>query len=194
MSLDDPSRELAVRASDAERERMAELLGRHAVDGRLTLEELAQRVEAAYAATTREELAALTRDLPEEHAGTAPVRVSRRRPTRWSVAVMSGIYRRGRWRLPASSNAVSVMGGIELDLREAEIDEPEVTINVVAVMGGVDVVEPEGVDVDLTGFALMGGKDFKPGTTRPPPGAPLVRIKGFALMGGINVRVRGPRR
>jgi hypothetical protein len=194
VSVDDPSRELALRASDAERERAAELLGRHAVEGRLTLEELAQRVEAAYTATTREELAALTRDLPAEQSATARLPASRRRPTRWSVAVMSGIYRRGRWRVPASSNAVAVMGGIELDLREAEIDGPEVTINVVAVMGGVEVTVPEGVDVELSGFALMGGKDFRPGKTQLPPGAPLVHVKGFALMGGINVRTRGPRR
>jgi Domain of unknown function (DUF1707)/Cell wall-active antibiotics response 4TMS YvqF len=186
---DDPSHDVAVRASDAERDHAADLLRRHAAAGRLTLEELAQRVEAAYSATTRDELAALTRDLPLEPVETRPQPRSRGRPTRWSVAVMSGITRRGRWRLAPSSRAVAVMGGVELDLREAEIDGPEVVIDAIAVMGSVVVLVPDAVDVELSGFALMGGKEFKPGPLAPPPGAPFVRVRGFALMGSVDVRV-----
>ena len=67
----------AIRASDAEREHTVELLRRHSVEGRLTLEEFAGRIERAYDARTRGELDELTRDLPEPAAASAP---ARRRP------------------------------------------------------------------------------------------------------------------
>jgi Domain of unknown function (DUF1707)/Cell wall-active antibiotics response 4TMS YvqF len=182
--------EPALRASDADRERTVALLRGHSVEGRLTLEEFAQRIDAAYAARTLEKLEQLARDLPAE----APaVPAPRRSPTRWIVAILSGTNRAGRLRLPGETKIVAVMGGVDLDLREAELDQPEVTITVVTVMGGVDIAVPEGVDVELTGLAVMGGKDYRPGRSAPPPGAPLVRIRAFALMGGVSIRTKPPR-
>ena len=180
----------AIRASDAEREHTVELLRRHSVDGRLTLEEFASRMERAYEARTREELEQLVRDLPDTGApARAPER--RRKPvSRWIVSVMSGTEKRGRWRLARSTNIVCVMGGAELDLRHAELESLDSTITVVAVMGGAEITVPEGVDVDVTGFAFMGGKEFKPGRTVPPPGAPSIRIRAYAVMGGVEVRTR----
>lgn len=174
----------AVRASDADRERTVELLRRHSVDGRLTLEEFAERMGLAYEAKTQDELEQLTRDLPEQVA-TPPAR--RRKPTRWIVSVMGGVNRRGRFRLGAHTSAVSIMGGMNIDLRQAELEEPEVTITVVSVMGGANIIVPEGVDVELTGIAIMGGKSYRPGKQPPPPGAPLVRVGVFSLMGGVSV-------
>jgi hypothetical protein len=125
--------EPAVRASDAERERSVELLRRHAVDGRLTLEEFAERMSLAYEAKTRDELDELARDLPAEPPAL-PAR--RRKPTRWVISVMGGTDRRGRFRLGAMTNVLSFMGGANIDLRQAELTEPEVTITIVSVMGG----------------------------------------------------------
>jgi hypothetical protein len=82
------------------------------------------------------------------------------------------------------------MGGAELDLRNAELEDLDSTITVIAVMGGAEIIVPEGVDVDVEGFAFMGGKAFKPGRTVPPPTAPSIRIKAYACMGGIDVKVR----
>jgi hypothetical protein len=174
----------AVRASDADRERTVELLRRHSVEGRLTLEEFADRMGRAYEAKTQDELEQLTRELPEE-AAAPPAR--RRKPTRWIVSVMGGVNRRGRFRLGANTSAVSIMGGMNVDLRQAELEEPEVTITVVSVMGGANIIVPEGVEVELTGIAIMGGKSYRPGKQSPPPGAPLVRVRVFSLMGGVSV-------
>jgi Domain of unknown function (DUF1707)/Cell wall-active antibiotics response 4TMS YvqF len=174
----------AVRASDAEREQTVALLRRHAVDGRLTLEEFAQRMGIAYEAKTQEELQELTRDLPAE-SSAVPARRGRGR--RWIVSFMGGADRRGRFRLGTHTAVVTVMGGANIDLRQAELEDPDVTITAVSVMGGTNIVVPEGVDVELTGFALMGGKGFRPGQQPPPPGAPLVRVRAFALMGGVSV-------
>jgi Domain of unknown function (DUF1707)/Cell wall-active antibiotics response 4TMS YvqF len=174
----------AIRASDADRERAVELLRRHSVDGRLTLEEFAERMGLAYEAKTQDELEQLTRDLPEQ-AAVPPAR--RRKPTRWIVSVMGGVNRRGRFRLGARTYAVSIMGGMNVDLRQAELEEPEVTITVVSIMGGANIIVPEGVDVELTGIAIMGGKGYRPGKQPPPPGAPLVRVRVVSLMGGVSV-------
>jgi uncharacterized protein DUF1707/cell wall-active antibiotic response 4TMS protein YvqF len=180
----------AIRASDAEREQAVELLRRHSVDGRLTLEEFTGRIERAYEARTREELEALTRDLPETAVpASAPAR-ARKQASRWMVSVMGGTDKRGRWRLARDAKVVCVMAGAKLDLRQAELEDLDSTITVVTVMGGVEIIVPEGVDVDLGGFAFMGGKELHPGKTTPPPSAPSIRIRGYALMGGIEVKTR----
>src|SRR3954470_23703391 len=67
----------SLRASDADRERVAELLREHYGAGRLSDEDLSERVEAAYGATTRSELAALTADLPSAHRSRRGRRRSR---------------------------------------------------------------------------------------------------------------------
>jgi uncharacterized protein DUF1707/cell wall-active antibiotic response 4TMS protein YvqF len=176
--------EPAVLASDAERERAVELMRRGSVDGRLTLEEFAQRMSAAYEARTREELDELTRDLPAESAALPS---PRRAAGKWIVAVMGGAHRRGRFRLGARTNVITIMGGANLDLRQAELEGPEVTITVLSVMGGANLIVPEGVDVELTGLSIMGGKNYRPGKQRLPPNAPVVRVRGYSVMGGISV-------
>jgi DUF1707 SHOCT-like domain/Cell wall-active antibiotics response LiaF, C-terminal len=181
----------AIRASDSEREQTVELLRRHSVDGRLTLEEFAGRIERAYDAKTRGELEQLTHDLPETAAASTTAPARRTKPvSRWIVSVMGGTEKRGRWRLARDTKVVCVMGGAELDLRHAELEDLDSTITVIAVMGGAEITVPEGVDVDVGGFAFMGGREFRPGKTVPPPSAPSVRIKAYALMGGIEVKTR----
>ena len=176
--------EPAVLASDAERERAVELMRRGSVDGRLTLEEFAQRMSAAYEARTREELDELTRDLPAE---SAHVPSKRRAAGKWIVAVMGGANRRGRFRLGEQTNVVTIMGGANIDLRQAELEGPEVTITIVSIMGGSHLIVPEGVDVELTGLSIMGGKDYRPGKQPLPPGAPSVRVRAYSVMGGVSV-------
>jgi hypothetical protein len=178
-----------VRASDSERELTVEALRAAAVEGRLTLEELAERVEGALVATTRNELAPLTVDLP---APSRPARTGRA-GSRWIVGVMGGGDRKGRWRIASRCTVVNVMGGADLDLRDALIESAETVITVVSLMGGSDIVVPEGVEVELGGFAFMGGNDLKIGGPRPRPGAPVVRVRAFSLMGGTDVKSeRGP--
>lgn len=196
-----------VRASDAEREQVVELLRQASTEGRLTLEELVERSDAAYTAKTRGELARLTRDLPGLTPGQAPVPASGqpsasptarstalvRRPSRWAVAFMGGVNRRGRWRPAEQVNVVTLFGGGVVDLREAEVADPVVTINAIVVMGGIDVIVPEGVRVEFVGFAFMGGREERVADVPVRPGTPLIRVRGFALMGGVNVRSRPTR-
>ncbi|CAN5669233.1 DUF1707 domain-containing protein [soil metagenome] len=173
-----------LRVSDHEREQVFERLTEHAAAGRLTLQELEDRVQQAYGATTRAELERVTRDMPEV---VRPATPTRRNPTRWVVALMGGSARRGRWRVSERVNAVAVMGGSGLDLRNVEFDGDELTILAVAVLGGIDIYVPDTVEVQVDDLAVLGGNDER-GSRRPArPGAPVVRVKAYALMGGVDV-------
>src|SRR5438105_2040990 len=99
----------SVRASDAEREEVVARLRGHSVDGRLTLEEFAQRVEAVYAATTRAELERVTADLPAARR-TGP----RRRPRRLTAVIFGAVERTGRWRMPRRALALVLVGVLRL--------------------------------------------------------------------------------
>jgi predicted membrane protein len=79
------------------------------------------------------------------------------------------------------------MGGANIDLRQAELEGPEVTITIVSIMGGSHLIVPEGVDVELTGLSIMGGKDYRPGKQALPPGAPSVHVRAYSVMGGVSV-------
>jgi len=195
--LSGPADHSLMRVSDSDRERAADVLREAAGHGRITMDELDERLELTYAAKTYADLAAVTRDLPGSAQAPSAVqsamagRIGGTPRSKFSVAIMSGARRMGRWVVPRNYVGVAVMGGIELDLREAQFSEPEVTIHAYTLMGGIEITVPEDVDVDVSGVAFMGGFDHNasgPGV----PGAPRVRIIGFALMGGVDVR-RKPR-
>jgi hypothetical protein len=186
------------RASDAEREAVVARLRHAAGEGRLTVEELAERVDAAYAARTQAELEPLTADLPAvpayPAAGAPGAPAPAARGSSLVLGILGGGDRRGRWRVPARMTVVNVMGGADLDLREAVLEAPEVEINVWSLMGGSDVIVPEGVHVELGGFALLGSNELRLEGSAPGPGAPVVRVKAWSLMGGTDVKTRTGRR
>jgi hypothetical protein len=193
--LSGPADHSLMRVSDTDREQAADVLREAAGQGRISLDELDERLESAYAAKTYADLAAVTYDLPPSARMPAPpvqgpAQVSRIGGTprsTFSVAIMSGARRAGRWVVPRSYVSVAVMGGVELDLREAQFAEPVVTLHAYTIMGGIQITVPEDVEVDVSGVAFMGGFDHNasgPGI----PGAPQVRVLGFALMGGVEVR------
>ncbi len=185
MSIEQPDKRPSpeIRASDAEREAVVERLSEHAANGRLTLDELEQRIGLAYAATARGELAKLTADLPQQAAPPA----RRLKPTKWVVAFMGGAEKKGRWRIGRRLTSVAFMGGNDIDLRHAEINDEEVTIVAVAVMGGMDIYVPDSVEIQVGGFAFMGGNGERGSTRASRPGAPRIRILAYSLMGGIDV-------
>lgn len=176
------SSDLEQRVSDADRDHVVTQLRDHSVAGRLTLEELSERIEGAYAARTKGELERVTADLP-----AAPA--ARRTTSRWIVALIGDLKRTGRWRLAEKSVAVLGIGDLHLDLRGAEISGLESTITVVALIGDVTVVVPEGVDVEIGGVLLIGDRRHDAPSTPPHPGAPVVHVRVFALIGDVRVRV-----
>ena len=103
---------------------------------------------------------------------------------------MGGSERTGRWRPAPGLVAIAVTGGVELDLRDAHIEDEDIVITAVAVTGGIEITVPEGIEVDVGGFAFMGGHEYRPGSEPIRPGTPAVRVRGYAWMGGLEVRVK----
>jgi hypothetical protein len=199
---DEPSATPALRASDADREHTAGLLRHAAGEGRLTMEELDERLHQAFAARDRAELERLVADVVPRGAGElhppgAPAgRVVVREGeggTRWLLSIMSGRDRRGRWRLAERCVNVNVWGGSDLDLTQAELSARSSVLWVVSIMGGAEIRVPEGLNVEVSELAIMGGNDVRLGDALPDPGGPVLHVRMFTLMGGADVR-RGPKR
>jgi hypothetical protein len=173
----------AIRASDAERDATVVRLREAMAEGRMTLDDFSQRTDTALSALTRDQLAAVVADLPAN-----PGYTSVDFPTPWVIGVMGSAKRSGRWRVGHELHAVSVMGECKIDLRGAVIDAPVITIDALAIMGTVEVIVPEGVEVSLEGVAIMASKELQMSDAPVGLGAPLVRVTGLALMGEIKVR------
>jgi hypothetical protein len=203
--MEDPGR---LRISDDDRNTVAEVLRKAAGEGRIDLEELDERLEAAYRAKTYGELVPITADLP-----VTPVRLPQPAPQlapqpaphaaaalpagmgyTTSVAVMSETKRVGSWVVEDRHNAFAFMGSVLLDLREARFRSHEVVINASAVMAEVKVVVDAGTTVVVEGVGVMGEfTESRPKVPFDPAlGGPVVRVRGLALMGSVHVQ-RKPR-
>lgn len=184
-----------LRIGDAERHQVAEILREAAGEGRLDLDELDARLEATYAARTYADLVPITLDLPAHPhpvpaarpAGSSLVVPGPERETH--LAILSGFERRGVWVVPEQMTIVAFWGGAELDLRQAKFAAQEVVITINAVMGGASVIVPPNVNVRMEGTGIMGGYSGPSGLVdaQLDPSSPTVRIRGVAIMGGVNV-------
>jgi hypothetical protein len=123
-----------VRASDAERERTTELLRDAAAEGRLSFEELADRIDSAARAVTRDELERLSADLPLPVGAITGHEVVM--PTHTST-LFGDVRRSGAWTVPAQGSWRSLFGDVVLDLREARVTAPEVGIDAGTIFGDV---------------------------------------------------------
>jgi len=79
-----------------------------------------------------------------------------------------------------------------MDLREAQFEAPEILIDALAIMGSIDVIAPEGMDVELEGFAFMGSKYCRLPDLPVAAGMPRLRVRAFALCGSVRVRTKQP--
>ena len=195
-----PAREL--RASDADRERVAAVLRQAAGEGRIELAELDERLAAAYAARTYADLEPITRDLPVAGGHPAPPPVLARPaevPERFggvptssgAFALMSGFERKGRWVVPRVFRSFALMGGGNIDMRGARFAENPVTIHAWAFMGGIEIIVPEDAEVHVTGLGVMGDFDHRAAGVGAE-GAPTIIVKGLAIMGAVNVERKPP--
>lgn len=206
-AFSDSGDSLELRASDTDRERVADRLREAAAQGQITMDELEERLETTYSAKTFGDLVPITADLPAHGgvgAGLLPAPVSAPADGRavariggtashrtWAIAVLGGSVRKGFWTIASRFKALAIMGGIEIDLREANFAEAETVITVFALMGGVEIKVPEGVVVHVDAIGIMGGVDGDSAEASNPVtdgvGVPVVRITGVALMAGIEV-------
>lgn len=182
-----PSGDSSMRASDDDRIQVAQLCSEAASNGRLTLEQYEDRLAKIYSATTYDQLARLTYDLPEAmdfRRGT-----NRPAPSTMLLAILSAFDRSGRWNVPGRMTTFTLFGGGVVDLRYADFTSPDVEIHAYSLFGGQTIVVPPEVNVDVKGHGVMGAFD-RAVDGAGTPGAPKVTIKGFSLLGGVGIRRR----
>lgn len=187
-----------LRASDADRDLVAQLLGAAYAEGRLTRDEHDARLDLAMQARHFDELVPLTGDLvPGEFPRDSPVGVPA--PTTGQsidrsgpgaeadtvIAVFGGAERSGRWTVRRHTSAMAVFGGVDLDLREATFAAPVVEVNVFCMFGGVELKVPDGVTVRNQVMGIFGGSEASH-LGPPEVGAPTIVLKGVCLFGGVD--------
>ena len=191
----DPSQ---MRISDADRQRVADVLRDAAGEGRIDLEELDERLELTWEAKTYGELVPITLDLqapgPVTPPSAAPVR---RTPSavpavghHSSTAIMKEYKRQGVWAVPEHHSAFALMGSVVIDLREAQLSAHHTQINASSIMGEVKIIVPADMHVVVDGTPIMGefgqAKDKVPAELGPD--SPTVRVRGMAMMGSVTVQ------
>ena len=179
-----------LRVSTGDRTKVIDLLESAYAEGRITADEHAERIQAATAAQTFDDLVPLTRDLvPLDDA--AATRTWSQAPGSGStepeliVAIFAGASRTGRWQPRRNLSVLALFGGAELDLTQAVFTDNVCEINVFCLFGGVEVRVPEGTHVRNECIAIFGGADAR--SDEPQPGAPTVVLKGFVGFGGVEV-------
>lgn len=214
---DEPIRKLA---TDDNRSQAVTELSAAVARGQLTLDEFEGRSAQAWSARHVDELLTLLADISDTPAhfqpglpaaqhhspttATAAQAVARARSqitgqpegSKLSLSIMGGAERSGNWLCPTTHISITVMGGNVVDLREASFESGDITITAFTLMGGIEIIVPEGVRVICDGIGLMGGFGatvHKEARIRPsslPADAPVVRVKGLAVMGGVGVTTK----
>jgi len=198
---------------DAKERTIAELSQQFAEDN-LDMEEFERRVTLAHRAASATELKELLHDLPgdparfeaivrvdtsgTEHAlaarkSTALVVESDVRAVQKLTAIFGGVQRGGTWSVARQIVVRTIMGGAQLDFREAWLPAGVTHVRIVSVMGGVHIIVPPELAVEVDGHAIFGGfEHLERVPSDPEPSRPILRVTGFALMGGVNVETRLP--
>ncbi|MGA5562348.1 DUF1707 SHOCT-like domain-containing protein [Streptomyces platensis] len=183
-----------IRASDADRDRIAGILREALAEGRLDPEEHAERIDAVYRAKTMGELEPVVRDLPAAggsrpqpdqggyaHGPAAPA------PDQNLVAIFSAAVRKGRWQAPARINAVAFFGSVEIDLTEAVFPQQQLQINVTAVFGSVEIRVPENITLRSSGSGILGSFEVETHEAGDAD-APQVQVNGYAVLGSVEAK------
>ncbi|WP_327295557.1 MULTISPECIES: DUF1707 domain-containing protein [unclassified Streptomyces] len=190
-------RPVGIRASDADRDRIADILRDALAEGRLDADEHSERIESVYRAKTLAELEPLVQDLPAATTGSRPgpgaaqyaVADDPEAPVTAEnlVAVFSSSTRKGRWRIGRRTNAFSLFGNVEIDLTEALFEQRLTVINATAIFGNVEVRVPENVTLRGSGTGIFG--NFEVDTLESEnPEAPVVVVNGYAVFSNIEAK------
>ncbi len=185
-----------LRASHEDRDRVIEVLRVAAGDGRLTAEELDERVEVAFSARTYGELAALTSDLPAGGQAIAPALASAVERTKDVVRLecrSGNVSRVGRWVVPRRIEARVTSGNVKLDFTEAVVAERAIQIEAEVRSGNLLIITKPGVVVDTDDVVIRSGnvKVKEPWGTAVPV---TLRISVSGRVGSGNIVARPPRR
>ncbi len=179
-----------LRASDGDRDQVAELLHAAYAEGRITRDEHEQRLTAALEARTFDQLGALTADLVPAVPAHLSVAPSVDEPDRLT-AMLATSKRDGPWQVRRTTYANSILGSVKIDLTQAAFSTREVRINCTQFMGETVIRVPVGTQVRLEVTNVLGDSSVK-GIGDPDPALPTVVVSGTNVLGDISVR--GPKK
>jgi Domain of unknown function (DUF1707) len=196
MADSEPGHEVArsdLRASHEDRDRVVEVLRVSAGDGRLTAEELDERLEQAMTARTYGELERLVADLPAAGSAAAGALAAQAKEV---VRIETGsghAKREGRWVVPRRMEARIRSGHLTLDFTQAVITQPVLKLNVEVRSGHVVLVTRPGIAVDTDDVAVRSGH-VRVRPTQDYDGPEILRIEVTGRVGSGHVIARPPRR
>jgi hypothetical protein len=192
----DEKRDLDIGVSKYARGKIIDKLKHAYANDLLEENDFEKRIEIATSTRDHNELKHLVHDLPAdvenvpikaEGSSTIRVNTGEVKENSTLVGFFSGIEKKGVWKPALNTKIVAIMGGVDLDFTHAEMAPGVTEINIFALMGGVEIVVPPGINVDAHGFAFMGGFEDR-SVNQYYADAPTLKIRGFALLGGIEVR------
>ena len=178
-----------LRASDADRDKVTELLHAAYAEGRISYEEHSERTAAALSARTFDDLAALTSDLVPVAAG--PAALTAVPDTERITAMLAETKRVGSWPAPRTIQVNVVLGSALVDLTEATFTSRQVEINCTQFVGSIVVRVPPGTTVRTEAANVLAETTIKE-IGEPDDTQPTVVIRGTNILG--EIRVRGPKR
>ena len=162
------------------------------------VDEFDRRIDLAHRATSLAELDELVKDLaPAKSTALVPT-PSQEALASWPErramrAILGGFDKKGRFNVARRMTVTCFWGGGTLDLREAQFAPGVTEVRITAIMGGVEIIVPPWLAVECDGTAIMGGfEELERGHGVPDPGRAMLRITGFAFMGGVSIETRLP--
>ncbi|MEO3874563.1 DUF1707 domain-containing protein [Nonomuraea sp. B12E4] len=169
-----------LRASDADRDHVAAVLGEALATGRLTSAEHADRLDVAYTATTVGELVPLTRDLPEVSASNVPAIIEQQ----VIDSKFSKIVRNGRWVASRNVRLSARFGALIIDLSDAVLPGREIILETNAWFSKMIVRVPENAHVIDEGGSMFGKRNVTGGSGGD---GPLIRVRGQSKFSKVIV-------
>ncbi len=173
-----------------QRDRVEAELYEHFAAGHIELDALERRLAGVDEATSTAELQQLVTDLPALPT-PAPATVGEPARRGWALAVMGGNSRKGQWSPPRHLSAIALMGGVELDFREARLPVGVTHVTAIALMGGVEIIVPPGLPVTVRGLGILGAVDqVEQSGGERSPNSPQLKVTALACMGGVEIKTR----
>jgi hypothetical protein len=194
-----PETRLALARAQDTREKVIGALQEHFAHDALDVDEFERRVTLAHVSESQEAILALLDDLPVladapgRATKTALVPAEEVRPSQTLRAIMSSTERRGPWTVPRKVRVRATMSSTVLDFREARLPAGPVELDLRVVMSSAEIIVPPGLAVEMEGTGIMGSfEHLDRAPAHPDPDAPLLRVRGLAVMGSVEIKMRLP--